>query len=692
VKLTSVKARFIGSYALLIILFLIQIPIVYSLVKGMGDKFAQVDAAGSLRKRAIELTYVLNRHILNGEEELEQVFQAKKAEYGVIVSALRNGSKDIPAIKNPELLDRLKNVEDKWLPMLSALDKAMESGDSLTEAMLEVEQTTFPLVDSLNGLVKGFVGLNDASYAKSIDQAGFQRARTVKMAYLVERYARTNYEQSEVLAELNKTISEFDAVLYGLRKGSTEFGLRPVANPALLGRFEEINSLWDKRKGLISAIISDKDTFHANLTALTNTHTVEIVAAADDLTGKIAHEAKEEGIRDLEIMVGAVIVSIALSLFFMWVTNNQIIRPIIRIKETVESYAGGDLTQRAGVKVGFLGAEFKDEVTDLGRSVDAMADQMSGVLRRIGDSSTHLASASEELSASSTEIAAGAEKQSGDTAHVATAMEEMNATVIEVAKNSQQVAESARHAQESATKGGDVVGHAIAAMRDVASATTITSDTIRMLGKSSEDIGTIVSVINDIADQTNLLALNAAIEAARAGDQGRGFAVVADEVRKLAERTTKATKEISSMIISIQEGTQRAVAAMDEGAKKVENGTRLANEAGTALKTIVSGVENVSDMINQIATSAEEQSATTDEISRNMESIADVSKANVAAIDDIARAANEMASLAGELKGLVGSFKVMAKAPPARLDEFDEIPAEGAGQRQGAPLLKASML
>ncbi|MDP2689371.1 MAG: methyl-accepting chemotaxis protein, partial [Deltaproteobacteria bacterium] len=141
-------------------------------------------------------------------------------------------------------------------------------------------------------------------------------------------------------------------------------------------------------------------------------------------------------------------------------------------------------------------------------------------------------------------------------------------------------------------------------------------------------------------------------------EQGRGFAVVADEVRRLAERTTKATKEISGMINAIQEETGRAVEAMDGGAAKVENGVKLANDTGEALRRIVAGVESVSDMIRQIATASEEQSVTTDDITRNMDSLADVAKSNVSAISEVSREAEDMARLATELKGLVSGFRI----------------------------------
>ncbi|CAG1065616.1 Methyl-accepting chemotaxis protein McpQ [uncultured bacterium] len=656
-NLNSIKTRFVGSYAFLILLFVIQLPILYLLVGGMSKKYAQVETAGDLKKRAIEINYILNRHIMNGEEEQEAVFQAQKGEFGKIVESLRTGTDDLPAITDSAALASLDTVEKEWNAMRLSLDEAMEAGDALSITMIDLEKSTYPMVDKLNEVVHGMASLKDPSYSKNIDLSGLLRMRTVNLSYLMERYARTNYELDEISAIINKTMKEFDDTLIGLRHGSAALGLRAV-NGGIAARFEGIESLWTKRKELVDAGMKNKVAFAGKVNSLIHEHTPKVVAACEELTREIAVNAKSGAMQGIVIMAVTVIISIAMAVFFMWSTNKHMLTPLVRIKETVEDFTSGDLTKRSNVKVSFLGREIKDEIVSLGESVDAMASQVSNVIGRIAESSAQLASASEQLSASSTQIAEGADRQSGQTAQVATAMEEMNATVIEVAKNSQQVSESARSAQHIALDGGKVVEQAISAMQEVSESTEVTADTIKKLGRSSEEIGTIVSVINDIADQTNLLALNAAIEAARAGEQGRGFAVVADEVRKLAERTTKATKEISGMINTIQSETGKAVDAMAEGTQKVENGVTLANQAGEALKQIVTGVENVTDMISHIATSAEEQSSTTDEISRNMDSIAEVAKSNVSAIGEVANATNEMARLASELKDLVANFKI----------------------------------
>jgi len=195
-------------------------------------------------------------------------------------------------------------------------------------------------------------------------------------------------------------------------------------------------------------------------------------------------------------------------------------------------------------------------------------------------------------------------------------------------------------------------------MRVIAESVRTTAGRVEELGKSSDQIGRIIGVINDIADQTNLLDLNAAIEAARAGEQGRGFAVVADEVRKLAERTTSATKEIALMIQTVQQETKRAVGAMEEGTRQVEEGVATTNKAGEALREIIQMSEQVGDMIAQIAAAATEQSSATDEITHSMEQISSLVKESASGAQQSAQACQDLSSMAFELQKIVSNFKV----------------------------------
>jgi len=661
---SSLKTRFSLSFLVILLFFLVQIPIVYSLVGTMDRGLKTVDISGSLRKRVVDISFVLTRHILTNDESLEPVFQAKKKDFETVLAGLKNGTKDIPPITDPALLDDLQNVEKRWDVMKASFNKAMDYGDGLTGGLHTLDAEVPVMIGKLNKVIKSFEKLRDPSYGRSINLAGLQRARTIKLGYLTQRYfsAFDTKQKADLESAIKKTVGKFEETLLGLQFGSKTLGLKKPTSREVLANIAPVEELWKKRKAEIFKVLEIKKGFDKEMNDIAGVHTPGIVKAATVLNHGIADLANAEARRVLFIMIGMVALSAILVIFFLYRTSRFVIAPIQNVEEMVKKFAEGDLTGRVRVNSKSFGREIKDEVFSLASSVNAMADSMSDIVGKIANSSLTLGSSSTQLTSSSTNMNEGVNRQSAQTAQVATAMEEMNAAVIEVARNSHSATEAARSARDIAARGGDVVGQAINAMKEVAESTDITGTTIKNLGKSSEEIGTIVSVINDIADQTNLLALNAAIEAARAGEQGRGFAVVADEVRKLAERTTKATKEISEMINTIQEETTRAVEAMEEGTHKVENGMNLANEAGDALSKIVTGVEDVNDMISQIATAAEEQSATAEEIAKNMENISEAANTNVEAINDVTAAADSVSDIAAELKRLVDRFIVTRRA------------------------------
>jgi methyl-accepting chemotaxis protein len=345
-------------------------------------------------------------------------------------------------------------------------------------------------------------------------------------------------------------------------------------------------------------------------------------------------------------------------------TLDAVIKPVQDGSAVLQEMAQGDLTVR-------MKGEYKGDHQIIKDSINKVAASLQGAMKNVAEAVAATASASSQISSSTEEMAAGAQEQTSQAGEVASAVEEMTKTILENSRNASSAADTAKQARKSAEQGDKVVSETVAGMKRIADVVMSGANTVKELGKSSDQIGEIIEVIDDIADQTNLLALNAAIEAARAGEQGRGFAVVADEVRKLAERTTKATKEIAVMIKKIQEETGGAVASMEQGTEEVKVGIDLADKARLSLQEIVEISQKVTDMVAQIAAASEEQSSASEQISKNVEGISKVTTETAQGTQQIAHAAEDLNRLTENLQQQVAIFRVASES------------SEGATRRGG---------
>jgi methyl-accepting chemotaxis protein len=378
----------------------------------------------------------------------------------------------------------------------------------------------------------------------------------------------------------------------------------------------------------------------------------EYIAYEENAKKEIIDEqtSTESGSRTIVLSLAGIGIIVGLSVAILIVRSitGSIAGMLSLIQEIASNYLAAD----------DLEITTQDEIGQAGIALNKMKNNLSEIVQSIAATAEHVASASEELSSSASLQAQGAETQSNQTTQAATAMQEMSSTVMQVSENSSKAAEASRQAAETARQGGSIVEDTLSKMRVIAVSVEGTAKKMEELGKSSDQIGRIAGVIDDIADQTNLLALNAAIEAARAGEQGRGFAVVADEVRKLAERTTTATKEIAQMIKNIQDETKNAVTAMEAGTKQVQDGVASTTLAGDSLKQIIHMSEQVGEMITHIATAATEQSSASEEINNNMEQIAKLVKESTDGAQQSAKACQDLSGLALDLQNMVGNFKL----------------------------------
>ncbi|RMU60348.1 Histidine kinase, HAMP region: chemotaxis sensory transducer [Pseudomonas syringae pv. syringae] len=347
------------------------------------------------------------------------------------------------------------------------------------------------------------------------------------------------------------------------------------------------------------------------------------------------------------IIAAATLATIVLAVLF----TKSIVAPLRDMLRVNDTIAKGDL--RSVITV-----TGKDEFSDLMRATQVMQNNLRDTIRLIGDSSTQLASAAEEMNAVTEESSRGLLRQNNEIDQAATAVNQMTAAVDEVARNAAAASDAAKASDQSTRTGAARVTSTVDAIEKLSKTVQNTSADVERLAVQSKDISKVLEVIRTIAEQTNLLALNAAIEAARAGEQGRGFAVVADEVRALAHRTQTSTQEIEKMIGDILTGTAQATKAMSESCDQADGTLTIAHEAGAALTLIAKAINEINEMNLMIATASEQQAQVARSVDGNLMSIRDLSIQSATGANQTAAASSELSVLAADMNKLVARFSL----------------------------------
>src|SRR5579862_1781314 len=350
---------------------------------------------------------------------------------------------------------------------------------------------------------------------------------------------------------------------------------------------------------------------------------------------------------------------------------------ILRLLDELSSLADGDLTVQATVTEDITGA--------IADSINYAVDALRGLVTTINSSAISLDGAARQTQALAQHLAKASGAQSKQIAAATETAGHVAAATEEVSGNAERAADVARHSVDVAHKGGEAVRRTIDGMNAIRETIQDTSKRIKRLGESSQEIGNIVELINDIAEQTNILALNASIQASMAGDAGRGFAVVADEVQRLAERAATATKQIEVLVRTIQTDTNEAVVSMERSTTDVVGGALLAENAGAALEEIEQVSNQIASLVQNISGSSRQQSGAAQNIARNMQILKEISAQTADSTHATSAAIAKLAELSAGLRKAATGFRLpgsSSTSSSARLKKIEESTLNTAKLRQ----------
>ncbi|MGE8498275.1 MAG: methyl-accepting chemotaxis protein [Pseudomonas sp.] len=478
------------------------------------------------------------------------------------------------------------------------------------------------------------------------------RLRTMTLRLMLNR-DETSLRQNEARAQQLRADLDVNQQRYEQLVSSAEeraiYERFKVAEKSYLNEQQQVMTLSSQGKlDEAMAVVNGELNQHADnmakaLAELSDLNRNGATAAAQK-TGEVFTSARNWVIFTM-ILAGLATVILAMLL------TRSIVTPLSHAVQVAEVVASGNLTQSFEV-VG------SDEPARLLAALKTMQQSLRSTILNISESSSQLASASEELSTVTEDSTRGLHQQSNEIEQAATAVNEMTVAVEEVARNAVTTSEASRESDRTAQRGREQVRQTVSSITLLADDVTATADQVEQLADKVRDISKVLDVIRSIAEQTNLLALNAAIEAARAGDAGRGFAVVADEVRALAHRTQQSTQEIEQMIGGIQQGTDQAVNAMQSSNTRARSTLDVAKNAGQALEEIAVAISAINERNLVIASASEEQAQVAREVDRNLVNIRDLAVQTSAGANQTSAASHELSRLAVDLNTLVARFTV----------------------------------
>ena len=627
------------------------------------DDSANIQSIADLRVKALRITQ-LARDATAGDELGFESLSRLNTQMNASWTSLKNRLSKQGEISAAQI----NTVSASW----DRVSANLESLGDNREAVLFVSTVAHELNAKLPLLQDNSEQVVDALVARSA-QAG-QITIAQEQLWLIERIGRNidkmiaGSEDANVAADQFKNDSNvFRDTLDAMKNGNFILGISKVTDADAIASINEIEQSFNIVSSEIERIHESADelsTAQASAAALVSSAPA-LLTSLDQLEDlvrglPVSDHRLFNSTTTLMSVSGFLAALILLGLIIYTTTRRNLIeaekvkdknqQAILTLLNDISDLADGDLTAEATVTEDFTGT--------IADSINFAIAELRTLVQNVASTSEKVARSTDATKSTSLQLAESAENQAQEIAGASAAINEMAITIDQVSSNSAESAAVAERSVSIAKKGASVVRDTIEGMDTIREQIQDTSKRIKRLGESSQEIGDIVSLINEIADQTNILALNAAIQAAMAGEAGRGFAVVADEVQRLAERSTTATKQIAGLVKTIQSDTHEAVASMEQTTAEVVKGAELANSAGIALEEIETVSTNLAELIQDISEAAKHQATTSSHISNTMNVIQEITSQTSAGTTATATSIGNLAELAVQMRNSVAGFKL----------------------------------
>ncbi len=615
-----------------------------------------------------------------GKEAAFAKLKQSRDRFEQILNDQKSGSEALNLPPPPaELKPFLEDLSDRWSPVKNESDIILAGRESV------ISVSNFqPLLESS---LTQMSTLSD-EIAKSMANSRVDPRQVYLATNQLQLIQRIESDLRRMLTEgglsaaatadrFSRNVNLFGRVLKGMREGDTRLGVDRVSIPDSAGKLTELADLFKTIETETTRIV-DKASELVKVQSAAQSIADKgdaLLEAASKLLEAYAGGSRQVRLLGIPLsyqiayILGVIALVLLIVLFYIQnnASRSRLIEAELRKQETEEqnrrnqdailrlldelgNLAEGDLTVQASVTEDITGA--------IADSVNYAIEALRDLVSTINSTSGLVAAAVQETSAIADRLAKSSEIQARQIENASATVMQMAHSMDEVSSKTAASAEVAEKSVGIAHEGGDRVRRTINGMNTIREHIQDTSKRIKRLGESSQEIGDIVALINDIADQTNILALNAAIQASAAGDAGRGFAVVADEVQRLAERSSNATKRIETLVKTIQADTNEAVISMEKSTTEVVGGAGLAEKAGEALEEIEKVSANLAELIDEISKSAGRVSEMASRVSGAMTSINEITGQTAESSVATASAIGKLNQLAQELRQSVAGFRL----------------------------------